>query len=103
MKITDSTALGEAGGDHHALAERTALIVAKMIFEDGFFHANPHPGNFFIEPTGQVGIVDFGMVGTLDDRLREQLGRLLSGFLREDPGRLAYARSDPAPRAMLEG
>ena len=62
-----------------------------MIFEDGFFHADPHPGNFFIEPTGRVGIVDFGMVGKLDDRLREQLGRLLSGFLRQDPGRLADA------------
>jgi ubiquinone biosynthesis protein len=91
MKITDLTALEEAGLERNALAERTALIVAKMIFEDGFFHADPHPGNFFIEPTGRVGIIDFGMVGTLDDRLREQLGRLLNGFLRQDPGRLADA------------
>ena len=91
MKITDLPALDEAGLDRHTLAERTALITAKMIFEDGFFHADPHPGNFFIEPTGRVGIVDFGMVGNLDDRLREQLGRLLSGFLRQDPGRLADA------------
>jgi ubiquinone biosynthesis protein len=91
MKITDLTALDEAGLDRHALAHRTALITSKMIFEDGFFHADPHPGNFFIEPTGRVGIVDFGMVGNLDDRLREQLGRLLGGFLRQDPGRLADA------------
>ncbi len=91
MKITDLTALDEAGLDRHGLAERTALIVSKMIFEDGFFHADPHPGNFFIEPTGRVGIVDFGMVGTLDDRSRQQLGRLLSGFVRRDPGRLADA------------
>jgi ubiquinone biosynthesis protein len=91
MKITDLTALQAAGLDRHALAERTALITAKMIFEDGFFHADPHPGNFFIEPTGRVGIVDFGMVGTLDDRLREQLGRVLSGFLRQDPARLTDA------------
>ena len=91
MKITDLRALDAASLDRHALAERTALIVAKMIFEDGFFHADPHPGNFFIEPTGRVGIVDFGMVGQLDDRLRQQLGRLLSGFLRRNPGRLAGA------------
>jgi ubiquinone biosynthesis protein len=91
MKITDLTAVDEAGLDRHELAERTALIVAKMIFEDGFFHADPHPGNFFIEPTGRVGIIDFGMVGTLDDRLREQLRRLLMGFLRRDPGRLVDA------------
>ena len=91
MKITDLAALDEAGLDRHDLADRTALITAKMIFEDGFFHADPHPGNFFIEPTGRVGIVDFGMVGNLDDRLREQLGRLLSGFLRQDAGRLTDA------------
>lgn len=91
MKITDVTALDEAGLDRHALAERTALITAKMIFEDGFFHADPHPGNFFIEATGRVGIIDFGMVGNLDDRLREQLARLLGALLREDPGRLADA------------
>ncbi|MGA8717083.1 MAG: AarF/ABC1/UbiB kinase family protein, partial [Solirubrobacteraceae bacterium] len=91
MKITDLTMLDEAGLSHHAVAERTALITAKMIFEDGFFHADPHPGNFFIEPTGRVGIVDLGMVGSLDDRLREQLGRLLNGFLRRDPARLAAA------------
>jgi ubiquinone biosynthesis protein len=91
MKVTDLAALEEAELDRHALADRTALIVAKMVFEDGFFHADPHPGNFFIEPTGRVGIVDFGMVGSLDDRLREQLGRLLSGFVRRDPGRLTDA------------
>ena len=91
MKITDLAALDKADLDRHALAERTALITAKMIFDDGFFHADPHPGNFFIEPTGRVGIVDFGMVGRIDDRLREQLGRLLGGFLRQDPGRLADA------------
>jgi ubiquinone biosynthesis protein len=62
-----------------------------MVFEDGLFHADPHPGNFFIEPGGRVGIVDFGMVGTLDDALREQLSRLLIGFLRQDPDRLADA------------
>ena len=89
MKITDVTALEEAGLDRQALADRIALIVAQMIFEDGFFHADPHPGNFFIEPTGQVGIIDFGMVGTLDAHLRQQLGGLLDGFLRQNPGRLA--------------
>jgi ubiquinone biosynthesis protein len=91
MKITDATALDEAALDRDALANRIALMVAKMIFDDGFFHADPHPGNFFIEPTGRVGIIDFGMVGTLDDRLREQLSRLLTAFLRRDPGRLADA------------
>ena len=107
MKITDIAALDEAGLDRHDLAQGAAQIVAKMVFEDGFFHADPHPGNFFIEPGGRVGIVDFGMVGTLDDALREQLSRLLIGFLRQDPDRLADAllalgtSTEPVDRARL--
>jgi ubiquinone biosynthesis protein len=107
MKVTDIAALDEAGLDRHDLAQRAARIVAKMVFEDGFFHADPHPGNFFIEPDGRVGIVDFGMVGTLDDALREQLSRLLIGFVRQDPDRLADAllalgnSTEPVERARL--
>ena len=107
MKVTDIAALDEAGLDRHDLAQRAARIVAKMVFEDGFFHADPHPGNFFIEPDGRVGIVDFGMVGTLDDALREQLSRLLIGFVRQDPDRLADAllaldsSAEPVERARL--
>ena len=101
MKVTDSAALDEAGLDRHE------QIVARGVFEDGLFHADPHPGNFFIEPDGRVGIVDFGMVGTLDDALREQLSRLLTAFLREDPDRLADAvlalgtSTEPVDRARL--
>ena len=107
MKVTDIAALDEAGLDRHDLAQRAARIVAKMVFEDGFFHADPHPGNFFIEPDGRFGIVDFGMVGTLDDALREQLSRLLIGFVRQDPDRLADAllalgtSTEPVDRARL--
>ena len=107
MKVTDIAALDEAGLDRHDLAQRAARIVAKMVFEDGFFHADPHPGNFFIEPDGRVGLVDFGMVGTLDDALRKQLSRLLIGFLRQDPDRLADAllalgtSTEPVDRARL--
>ena len=107
MKVTDIAALDKAGLDRHELAQSAAQIVAKMVFEDGFFHADPHPGNFFIEQDGRFGIVDFGMVGTLDDALREQLSRLLIGFLRQDPDRLADAMlalgtsTEPVERARL--
>ena len=107
MKVTDSAALDQAGLDRHDLAQRAAQIVAKMVFEDGSFHADPHPGNFFIEPGGLVGIVDFGMVGTIDDPLREQLSRLLTGFLRQDPDRLTDAvlalgtSTEPVDRGRL--
>jgi ubiquinone biosynthesis protein len=62
-----------------------------MVFEDGFFHADPHPGNFFIQPSGRIGIIDFGLVGALENRVRERLLRVLIAFERENPERLADA------------
>lgn len=91
IKISDLEALDAAGIDRRALAERATRITAKMVFEDGFFHADPHPGNFFIQPGGRVGIIDFGMVGAVDGQLRERLGRLLLALAREDPDRVASA------------
>ncbi len=57
-----------------------------MIFDDGFFHADPHPGNLFIEPGGRIGLIDFGMVGVIDAELRERLSLLLVALVRKDPG-----------------
>jgi ubiquinone biosynthesis protein len=91
MKITDLEALEAAGVDRHELAQRATRLVAQMVFEHGFFHADPHPGNFFIQPSGAVAIIDFGMVGALDDALRAQLGRFLIALVRQDPERLASA------------
>jgi ubiquinone biosynthesis protein len=65
-----------------------------MVFRDGFFHADPHPGNFFIESDGRIGIIDFGMVGAVDDRLRDHLAALLVGLTRADPDAVAGALLD---------
>jgi ubiquinone biosynthesis protein len=91
MKVTDLDALDAAGIDRHALAERAAQISAKMIFEDGWFHGDPHPGNFFIEDSGRLGIIDFGIVGALEEALRDRLQILLLAVSRRDPDRLARA------------
>lgn len=88
IKISDSAALDAAGIDRRELAERACSVLLKMVFEDGFFHADPHPGNFFVEPGGRLGIVDFGMVGRVDDRLREQLVRMLLALVQDDPERV---------------
>jgi ubiquinone biosynthesis protein len=88
-KVTDLEALDAAGIDRHALAERAAHISAKMVFEDGCFHGDPHPGNFFVEDSGRIGIVDFGIVGALDEGVRDQLQSVLIALSRQDPDRLA--------------
>jgi ubiquinone biosynthesis protein len=62
-----------------------------MVFKHGFFHADPHPGNFFVEPSGQIGLIDFGEVGTLDERTQQHLAALLLAITRQDSERLVDA------------
>jgi ubiquinone biosynthesis protein len=91
IKVDDTTGLDEAGIDRRALAELATRVTAQMVFQDGFFHADPHPGNFFVEPGGRLGVIDFGMVGEIHDRLRGQLGALLVALARTDPDRITDA------------
>lgn len=84
MKIDDLPALDAAGVDRRALAARAAGVLCRMVFEDGFFHADPHPGNFFVAPDGSLSIIDFGMVGELTEEMRDQLVALLVHLLRGD-------------------
>ncbi|WP_006243353.1 ABC1 kinase family protein [Mycolicibacterium tusciae] len=91
IKVSDLQALDAAGIDRPALAARAARAAATMIFDDGFFHADPHPGNLFIEPGGRIGLIDFGMVGDIDPQLREELGTLLIALARRNPRRIASA------------
>jgi ubiquinone biosynthesis protein len=89
IKVTDLDALDRSGVDRRALAQLATRVMAKMVFEDGFFHGDPHPGNFFVQPDGGIAIIDFGMVGALDDQLREGLADLLTGMVRQDAQRVA--------------
>lgn len=94
IKIDDVRALDAAGIDRPALAERAARVLLKMVFDDGFFHADPHPGNFFIESDGRIGLIDFGMVGTVDEHMQEQLVGLLLAITSEDANALVDALLD---------
>ena len=91
IKISDVEELEQAGIDRQELAVEATSVLCTMVFEDGFFHADPHPGNFFVEPGGRIGLIDFGMVGHLDDHLRERLVRLTLAITRDDPDRVATA------------
>jgi ubiquinone biosynthesis protein len=76
IKIGDIEALDKAGYDRHRIGSHAAKMVVKEILQDGFFHADPHPGNFVIMPGEVIGAMDFGMVGYLSDRTRRDLTRL---------------------------
>lgn len=89
LKIDDSRVRAMPLAERDQLAARATRAIAQMIFDDGFFHADPHPGNLFIESTGRIGLIDFGMVGELSERLRDQLGKLLLAFSRNDADRIS--------------
>jgi ubiquinone biosynthesis protein len=91
IKVSDVAALDAAGIDRRALAARATRVTAEMVFVHGFFHADPHPGNLFIQPDGGIGILDFGMVGEVDELTRHRLALLLAAFARRDPDRIASA------------
>jgi ubiquinone biosynthesis protein len=59
-----------------------------MIFQDGFYHADPHPGNYLVLPGGVLGILDAGMVGRLDEDIRDRLESLIVAVYHRDPVRL---------------
>jgi ubiquinone biosynthesis protein len=76
IKIDDIEALDAAGFDRHQIALNCARMIVKEILEDGFFHADPHPGNFVVMEGNVIGAMDFGLVGRLSERLKEDLVRL---------------------------
>jgi ubiquinone biosynthesis protein len=80
----DLAAVDRAGLDRRVLARRGAQAVLKMMIEDGFFHADPHPGNVFYLPENRIAFIDFGMVGRLSERRRDELVELLNGLVERD-------------------
>lgn len=95
VPFNEPDAIKAAGGNFEELARRGAKAFLDMIFRDGLFHADPHPGNlFFLPPTsecpgGAIGLIDVGMVGRIDDRMRERIDRGVSAVLRKDSAAIA--------------
>ncbi len=84
INIEETARLTQAQIDCEEVAHRGATLYMKMIFSYGFYHADPHPGNFVLLPGGVIGILDFGSVGRLDDRLREDISDLLMAMIQND-------------------
>jgi ubiquinone biosynthesis protein len=79
MELLEGVSIGaleplrERGFDLPLLAQTSAEMLLKEVFEAGFFHADPHAGNFLVLQDGRVGVLDFGMVGQLDEELRHAM------------------------------
>jgi ubiquinone biosynthesis protein len=84
LPISDIAALTAAGHDLDQLLERAARSFFNQVFRDGFFHADLHPGNLFVDKDSNIVLVDFGITGHLDRDNRIYLAEILRGFLTED-------------------
>ncbi len=100
IKITDYEAIRQAGIDPAEVAKELLDTYLQQIFEDGFFHADPHPGNLFVTPlspcdeaglTWRLTFVDFGMVGEVPANLRQGLREMLIAVGTRDAARVVRA------------
>jgi len=91
MKVTDLAAFEAHGVDRTALAQRILGAYCRMIFVDGVYHADPHPGNILVRPDGSVVFVDFGAVGTLSPEMKEGIPQFFEGVIRRDAERITAA------------
>lgn len=90
-KVSDTEALRAQGADLQEIARRGAELVLEQVLTHGFYHADPHPGNLLIRPGNVICFLDYGMVGVLTLRYREELGNLIMGFVSRDERQIASA------------
>ena len=107
VKISDRGGIRQMGLDPSEIAKRGAEIYMHMFFRDGFFHGDPHPGNFIILQDGRIALLDFGMVGVMDDLMRMNFIQLMYGIVKGDMSLVMDAlrdlgiQGDPRKETML--
>lgn len=79
-----SESIGSLGSSGVAFVKRGADIYIEMIFRDGLFHADPHPGNIYVLPNDRVGLLDFGKVGRIDPDLQDVIDDMVVSALKRD-------------------
>jgi ubiquinone biosynthesis protein len=89
IRVDNRAALVAAEHDIHDIMAKAAASFFNQVFRDGFFHADLHPGNLFIDAEGAIVAVDFGIMGRLDRRTRYYLADMLLAFLTGDYRRVA--------------
>ena len=88
IKSGDLRAIDAKGIDRHELARRIVRCYCQMVFVDGVYHADPHPGNILIGDKGEVVFIDFGAVAEVSKEMRDGMPEFLEGVVRRDTERL---------------
>jgi predicted unusual protein kinase regulating ubiquinone biosynthesis (AarF/ABC1/UbiB family) len=108
IKVTDLAALAAAGIDRHAVAQKLIEIFTQMILRDGFFHADPHPGNILVQPGPRIVLLDFGLAKDFPPAFRDAMVRLTFAILTSDRQAilaafhdLGFRTRDGSPETLL--
>jgi len=91
IKVSQYEALEAAGVDRKAIARYGAQAYLHQLLNNGFFHADPHPGNLAVSPDGALIFYDFGMMGTIKSNVREGLMETLFGIAQKDGDRVVQS------------
>jgi aarF domain-containing kinase len=91
IKITDVAALERAGIDKRAVAQKLMEVFCEQVLRDGFFHADPHPGNVMVQPGPRLVLLDFGLAKDFPPRFRDGIVRLMFSILTVDNAGIAAA------------
>jgi len=94
IKVSELEKIENTGLDRKIIAVNGAEAILKQVFEYGFFHADPHPGNIFILPNNVIAPIDYGMMGSLDDELMEAAGNLLTAIVKKDVNKIIRVFND---------
>jgi ubiquinone biosynthesis protein len=89
IPVDEREALVAAGHDPTAIVTHAAASFFTQVFRNGFFHADMHPGNLFVDAEGRIIMVDFGIMGRIDRKSQHYLAEMLTGFLAGDYGAVA--------------
>lgn len=106
IKVRDLEALEAAGVNRKRVAERLSDVMFKSVLDDGFFHADPHPGNILVLPEDKLGIIDFGRMDTLSETDRRRMAVLVKAVIDFEETKAAEILSefsdDPLEPERLE-
>lgn len=94
VKINQIDQLDAWGLDRRDIATRVLQLYCRMVFQDGFYHADPHPGNILVKPNGDLILLDFGAVAEMNPALRTGIPLLIEAALKNDtPAMIQVCRS----------
>lgn len=102
LPIDEPNTLAAEGVDPVKLSEDISNLIYEQVFSQGFFHADPHPGNMAVQPDGVVVLYDFGMMGKLTPSFREDIADLVTALTDRDPRALMFAVIGMSEQSFVE-